>query len=320
MEIRNLGRSGLRVSAIGLGCNNFGGSIDLEASRLVVHAALDHGITLFDTADVYGGKGGSETVLGQLLGDRRKDIVLASKFAMPMDPNAKEGAETLKGASRGYIVSAVEASLKRLKTDYLDLYQQHRPDPLTPIEETLRALEDLTRAGNIRYYGCSNLPAWQVVEAAWTARTHNLSGFVSCQDEVSRVVRHHDQDLMPALREYGLGLLPYFPLASGLLTGKYKRNNPMPEDARLTKTARLADRYLTDKNWAIAEKLDDFATARGHTILELAFSWLLSRAPVSSVIAGATKPEQIAANVQAGGWTLTPEELAEIDGITADTP
>ena len=311
MEIRNLGRSGLRVSAIGLGCNNFGGRIDLEASRKVVHAALDHGITLFDTADVYGEKGGSETVLGQLLGDRRKDIVLASKFAMPMDD-----AETLKGASRRYIVGAVEASLKRLKTDYLDLYQQHRPDPLTPIEETLRTLDDLMRAGKIRYYGCSNLPAWQVVEAAWTARAHNLSGFVSCQDEVSLVVRHHEQDLMPAMREYGMGLLPYFPLASGLLTGKYKRNVPMPEDARLTKTARLADRYLTDKNWAIAEKLEDFATARGHTILELAFSWLLSRAPVSSVIAGATKPEQIAANVAAGGWMLTPEDLVEIDGIT----
>ena len=317
MEIRNLGRSGLRVSTIGLGCNNFGGRIGLEASRKVVDAAIDHGITLFDTADVYGEKGGSETVLGELLGHRRKDIVLASKFAMPMDLNAKEGAETLKGASRRYIVSAVEASLKRLKTDWIDLYQQHRPDPLTPIEETLRTLEDLTRAGKIRYYGCSNLPAWQVVEAAWTARTHNLSGFVSCQDEVSLVVRHHEQDLMPAMREYGLGLLPYFPLASGLLTGKYKRNVPMPEDARLTKTARLADRYLTDKNWAIAEKLEDFATARGHTILELAFSWLLSRAPVSSVIAGATRPEQIAANVKAGSWKLTPEDLAEIDEITA---
>jgi aryl-alcohol dehydrogenase-like predicted oxidoreductase len=311
MEIRNLGRSGLRVSAIGLGCNNFGGRIDLEASRRVIDAAIDHGITLFDTADVYGDKGGSETVMGELLGDRRKKIVLASKFAMPMDD-----AEVLKGASRRYIMSAVEASLKRLKTDWLDLYQQHRPDPLTPIEETLRALEDLVRDGKIHYYGCSNLPAWQVVEAAWTARTHNLSGFISCQDEVSLVVRHHEKDLMPAMRQYGLGLLPYFPLASGLLTGKYKRNTPMPGDARLTNTARLADRYLTDKNWAIAEKLEDFATARGHTILELAFSWLLSRAPVSSVIAGATKPEQVAANVKAGSWKLTGEDLAEIDTIT----
>ena len=311
MEIRNLGRSGLRVSAIGLGCNNFGGRIDLAASRSVVDAAIEAGITLFDTADVYGERGGSETVLGELLGARRKDIVLASKFAMPMNE-----AETLKGASRRYIMRAIDASLMRLKTDWIDLYQQHRPDPFTPIEETLRALEDLVHAGKIRYYGCSNLPGWQVVEAAWTARTHNLSGFVSCQDEVSLVVRHHEQDLMPAMRQYGLGLLPYFPLASGLLTGKYKRNTPMPADSRLTTTARLADRYLTEKNWAIAERLDDFATARGHTILELAFSWLLSRAPVASVIAGATKPAQITANVAAGDWRLTEEELAEIDGIT----
>ena len=312
---RNLGRSGLRVSAIGLGCNNFGGRIDLEASRKVVDAAIDHGITLFDTADVYGEKGGSETVLGELLGARRKDIVLASKFAMPMDPG-EGGHERLKGASRRYIMSAVEASLRRLKTDWIDLYQQHRADPLTPIEETLRALEDLVRAGKIRYYGCSNLSAWQVTEAVFTARQAGLSGFVSCQDEVSLVVRHHESDLMPAMRAFGLGLLPYFPLASGLLTGKYKRNVPMPADARLTKTQRLADKYLTEGNWVIAEKLGDFAEARGHTLLELAFSWLLARPPVSSVIAGATKPEQIAANVKAGDWVLTAEELAEIDVIT----
>jgi len=311
LDIRNLGRSGLRVSSVGLGCNNFGGRIDLEASRAVVHAALDAGITLFDTADVYGERGGSETALGEILGPRRKDIVLATKFAMPMD-----AAETLKGASRRYIVTAVEASLQRLRTDWIDLYQQHRPDPLTPIEETLRALDDLIRAGKIRYAGCSNLPGWQVVEAAWTARSAGLSGFVSCQDEVSLLVRKHEADLMPAMRAYGLGLLPYFPLASGLLTGKYKRNAPMPEDARLTKTQRLADRYLTEANWAVAEKLGDFAEARGHTMLELAFSWLLARPPVSSVIAGATKPEQIRANVAAGGWALTAEDLAAIDAIT----
>ncbi|GAC1483520.1 MAG: aldo/keto reductase [Acetobacteraceae bacterium] len=315
MDTRNLGRSGLRVSAIGLGCNNFGGRIDLEASRAVVHAALDAGITLFDTADVYGERGGSETALGEILGPRRKDIVLATKFAMPMD-----AAEILKGASRRYIVDAVEASLRRLRTDWIDLYQQHRPDPLTPIEETLRALEDLTRAGKIRYAGCSNFVACQVVEASWTARTAGLPGFVSCQDEVSLLVRKHEAELMPAMRAYGLGLLPYFPLASGLLTGKYQRNAPMPEDARLTKTQRLADRYLTEANWGVAEKLGDFAKARGHSLLELAFSWLLGRAPVASVIAGATKPEQIRANVTAGGWVLTAEDVAEIDRITAVEP
>ena len=312
MELRNLGRSGLRVSAVGLGCNNFGGRIGLEESRAVVHAALDAGITLFDTADAYGERGGSETALGAILGPRRKDVVLASKFALPMDDD-----EVRKGASRRYIVAAVEASLRRLRTDWIDLYQQHRPDPLTPIEETLRALDDLTRAGKIRYAGCSNFPAWQVVEAAWTARHLNLSGFVSCQDELSLLVRGAEAELMPAMRGYGLGLLPYFPLASGLLTGKYQRNQPMPADARLAKTQRLADCYLTEANWTAAERLGDFAGARGHTLLELAFSWLLSRPLVSSVIAGATKPAQVSANVAAGGWVLTAEELAEVDGITA---
>lgn len=312
MDERNLGQSGLRVSAIGLGCNNFGGRIGLEESRAVIDAAIDHGITLFDTADVYGERGGSETVLGEVLGARRRDIVLATKFGMPMDER-----ERLRGASRRYIVAAAEASLQRLRTDWIDLYQQHRPDPLTPVEETLRALEDLQRAGKIRYYGCSNFPAWQVAEAVFTARQAGVSGFVSCQDEVSLVARQHEAELMPAMRKFGLGLLPYFPLASGLLTGKYKRNNPMPADARLTKTQRLADRYLTDGNWALAERLGDYAESRGHTLLELAFGWLLAKAPVASVIAGATKPEQIEANVQAGGWVLTAEEVAAVDGMAA---
>jgi aryl-alcohol dehydrogenase-like predicted oxidoreductase len=311
MDMRNLGRSGLRVSAIGLGCNNFGGRIDVEASRAVVHAALDAGITLFDTADVYGERGGSETALGAILGPRRKDIVLATKFAMPMDDSGVK-----RGASRRYIMAAVEDSLRRLKTDWIDLYQQHEPDPLTPIEETLRALEDLIRAGKVRYVGCSNFPAWQMVDAVWTARSAGLSGFVSCQDEVSLLVRKHEAALMPAMRAHGLGLLPYFPLASGLLTGKYRRNSTMPEGARLTKTQRLADRYLTEANWAVTEKLADFAAARGRTLLELAFSWLLARPPVASVIAGATKPEQIQANVAAGGWALTADEIAEVDAIS----
>jgi aryl-alcohol dehydrogenase-like predicted oxidoreductase len=311
MELRNLGRSGLRVSAIGLGCNNFGGRIDLEATRKVIHKALDVGITLFDTADVYGERGGSETCMGQVLGDARKRIVLATKFGMPMDDSGES-----EGGSRRYIFAAVEASLQRLKTDWIDLYQLHRPDPRTPIEETLRALEDLARAGKIRYYGCSNLPAWQVVEAQWTAKTLNLAGFVSCQDEYSLVLRDAERDLMPAMRAYGLGLLPYFPLASGLLTGKYRRDKPMPEEARLTKTQRLADRYLTEKNWDKAEKLIDFAEARGRQPLDLAFSWLLAKPPVASVIAGATKPEQIEQNAKAGTWKLTEDDLAEIDRIT----
>lgn len=312
MEIRNLGRSGLRVSAIGLGCNNFGGRIDLEASRRVVHAALDAGITLFDTADVYGERGGSETALGAILGPRRKEIVLATKFGMAMSDDG-----TRKGGSRRYVMQAAEDSLRRLKTDWIDLYQLHDTDPLTPIEETLRALEDLIRAGKVRYIGCSNLAAWRVVEAVWTARSLGLSGFVSCQDELSLLVRRHEAELIPAMRAHGLGLLPYFPLASGLLSGKYRRDQPLPEGARLTRTPRLAERYLTEANWTKAERLADFAAARGRSLLELAFSWLLAREPVASVIAGATRPEQIAANVAAGGWKLDAEELAEVDRLTA---
>ncbi len=311
MEIRNLGHSGLRVSAIGLGCNNFGARLDLDGTRAVVNTAFDAGITLFDTADVYGDKGGSETLMGQVIGPIRQEIVLATKFCMPMD-----AAETLKGGSRRYIMQAVDASLMRLRTDYIDLYQMHRMDPLTPIEESLRALSDLVTQGKIRYFGCSNFTGWRMVEAQWTAKALGVPGFVSAQDEYSLVKREHEADLIPALCEYGLGLLPYFPLASGLLTGKYRRNAPMPEGARLTNTQRLADRYLSERNWVISEKLADFAEAQGHTALELAFSWLLAQRPVASVIAGATKPEQIAQNVKAGGWKLTAEDLAEIDAIT----
>ncbi|WP_119418426.1 aldo/keto reductase [Desertibaculum subflavum] len=312
MEIRNLGRSGLRVSAVGLGCNNFGMRCDLEASRKVIDKAIDLGITLFDTADAYGNQGGSEEIIGQVLGARRKDIVLATKFALPMDK-----AEVLKGASRRYIMSAVEASLKRLKTDWIDLYQQHRPDPLTPIEETLRALDDLVAQGKVRYIGCSNLVSWQVVEAQWTSKERNLERYVSCQDEYSLLVRDIEKELIPAMQAYDLGLLPFFPLASGLLTGKYKRNAPLPPGARLTTTQRLADRYMTDANWPIVEKLADFAASRGKSMLELAFSWLACRPQVSSVIAGATRPEQLEENVKAAGWKISPEDMAAIDKITA---
>ena len=310
MKLRNLGRSGLRVSVVGLGCNNFGGRIDLDATRKVVHKALDCGFTLFDTADVYGERGGSETCLGQILGDRRKEIVLATKFGMEMDNGER------KGASRHYIMQAVEASLTRLKTDWIDLYQYHRPDPLTPIDETLRALDDLIRQGKVRYIGCSNMPSWEIATAQWTARDIGTESFVSAQDEYSLLVRGAEKELIPAAAAYGLGLLPYFPLACGLLTGKYKRNGIMPADARLTNTQRLADRYHTETNWARTEKLADFCEAQGKTLVELAVSWLLSRPIVSSVIAGATKPEQIEANVKAADWELTAEDLAAIDAVT----
>jgi aryl-alcohol dehydrogenase-like predicted oxidoreductase len=312
VEIRNLGRSGLRVSLVGLGTNNFGGRIDFAATKAVVHKALDLGITLFDTADTYGNRGGSEEELGRILGERRKDIVLASKFGHPMNDS-----ETLSGASRRYIMMEVEASLRRLKTDYIDLYQLHRPDPLTPIEETARALDDLVRQGKVRYVGCSNLPAWQVVDALWTAKSLGLNAFVSCQDEYSLVVRTPEKELIPAMQRHGLGLLPFFPLASGLLTGKYRRNERLPQGTRLVKETRLADRFMTEANWEKAERLGTYAEQRGHKLLELAFSWLASRPTVASVIAGATKPEQLEANVRAVGWKLSPEETAEVDRLSA---
>jgi aryl-alcohol dehydrogenase-like predicted oxidoreductase len=311
MKLRNVGQSGLRVSVVGLGCNNFGGRIDLEATRGVVHRALDLGITLFDTADTYGEKGGSETFLGELLGARRKDIVLATKFGMAMDDEGR-----LKGASRRYIMSAVEASLRRLKTDWIDLYQLHRPDPLTPIEETLRALDDLVRQGKVRYIGCSNLAAWQVAIAQSTARQLSLAAFVSCQDQYSLLVRGIESELAPAMQHLGLGLLPYFPLAGGLLTGKYKRNAPLPPGTRFAHSdQRYSQRYLSESNWDKVENLARFAEARGHTLLELAISWLACRSPVASVIAGATKPEQVEQNVKAAGWELTNDDLAEIDRV-----
>jgi aryl-alcohol dehydrogenase-like predicted oxidoreductase len=311
MQERNLGSSGLRVSAVGIGCNNFGGRIDVRETGRVIDRAIDLGVTLFDTADIYSNKGGSETAMGEVLsGGKRHKIVLATKFGMQMDEVGK-----LKGASRRYIMSALEGSLKRLKTDYLDLYQLHQVDPLTPIEETLRTLDDIVRSGKARYIGCSNLPAWQVVEAQETARRCNLNAFASCQDEYSLLVRDIDRELMPAMSRYRMGLLPFFPLACGLLTGKYQRG-AMPQGARLTDTRRYADKYLNERNWRLLDELASFARKRGHTLLELAFSWLLARPNTASVIAGATSPEQVEANVKAASWQLTAEDLAEVDRIT----
>jgi aryl-alcohol dehydrogenase-like predicted oxidoreductase len=312
MQQRNLGSSGLKVSVVGLGCNNFGGSrIDLEASRKVINKALELGITLIDTADTYGNRGESETILGQCLGDRRKDLVLATKCGLPMDDSG-----TLKGASRRYILSAIDASLKRLKTDWIDLYMIHRPDPLTPIEETLRTLDDLVRAGKVRYTGCSTFAAWQVVEAQWSARHHNLNHFVTCQDEYNLLKRGVEDALQPAMRAYGLGLIPHTPLASGLLSGKYRRNAPMPAGARMTREKRQADRWINDANWAIVERLNALCEVHGHSLLELAMSWLASRPLVASIIAGATSPEQLELNAHAVDWKLTADDLAEIDKAT----
>lgn len=312
MKLRKLGNSGPEVSVVGLGCNNFGLRIDLEASRKVIHRALQVGITLFDTADIYGKRGGSESMIGQILGENRKRVVLATKFGGSMNES-----ETMKGASRRYIMSAAEASLKRLRTDWIDLYQIHFPDSATPIEETLHALDDLIREGKVRYIGCSNFSGWQLVDAQWTAKHLGLHGFVSCQNEYSLLVRSVERELLPAMHKFGVGMLPYFPLASGLLTGKYAPNKPAPEDSRFHALKGLADRYLTESNWRIVQRLQNFCAQRGRTLLELAFTWLLARPTVGSVIAGATTPEQVEQNAKTADDILTPEELAEIDEMTS---
>jgi aryl-alcohol dehydrogenase-like predicted oxidoreductase len=314
MELRKLGRTGLQVSVVGLGCNNFGGmkpGLDTDGVRAVVDAAIDAGITLFDTSDSYGTDSGSEKVLGEVLGARRHGIVLATKFASAIArvPGAR------RNGSRGYVMRAVEDSLRRLRTDYIDLYQYHFPDPLTPIEETLRALDDLVKQGKVRYIGCSNLPAWQLVDADWTARHHGLHRFVTTQAEFSLLSRAAEAELFPAMQAVGLTLLPYFPLASGLLTGKYRKGQPMPEDGRLN--LEWFRRGLSEANLDRVERLAAFAGARGLGLLELAMSWLAAQPMVSSIIAGATSPAQVRANAAAAGHRLSAEDLAALDEVLA---
>lgn len=311
MKTRKLGTSLLEVSVVGLGCNNFG-ILDIASSRRVVDRAIELGVTFFDTADIYGNRGGSEEQLGQILGPRRKDIVLATKFGMAMDDDANKAR-----GSRAYILDAVEASLRRLQTDWIDLYQYHTPDPQTPLEETLRALDDLVKAGKVRAVGCSNLPAKGVEEAAAASARAGLISFATAQDEYSLVARDAERELIPAIERHGMSLLPYFPLASGLLTGKYRQDAPIPAGTRYARGNRFSDRYMNEENWKIVQRLTAFCEARGRTLLELAFSWLLAHPCLASVIAGATRPEQVEQNVKAAGWELTPEERAEVDRLTA---
>ena len=312
MQKRKLGAGGPDVSIVGLGANNFGGRTDAAMSERVIAKALDCGITLIDTSDNYGNRGGSETILGNALGTRRKDIVLATKFGLPMDDSGSK-----RGASRRYAMQAVEASLRRLKTDWIDLYQVHFPDSQTPIDETLRALDDLVKAGKIRFIGCSNFSAAQLQQALGVSQREHLAAFVTCQDQYNLLERGLEKDRLQVMRQYGLGLLPYFPLASGLLTGKYRQDSAAPAGTRFAgATPRGNDAFLNARNWRLVHALSDFATKRGHTLLELAFSWLLSRPYVPSVIAGATRPEQIEQNIAAAGWTLSDADIAEVDRIT----
>ena len=314
MEHRRLGTSGLKVSLAGLGTNNFGMRLDYDQSAAVVEAALDAGINFFDTADIYGG-GRSEEYLGRALRSRRQDVLIATKFAMPIG----EGTFT-RGGSRHYIERAVAASLDRLGTDYIDVYQMHQPDPDTPIEETLEALTDLVHRGVVRCIGHSNFNGWQIADADWTARTRGLARFVSAQNEWSLLQRGVEAEVMPACRQFGLGQLPFFPLASGFLTGKYRRGADLPEGTRLAAWQRAMPERIAaltaDANFDTLEALERYAADRGRSILDLALSWLASDPAVSSVIAGATKPEQIEANVASTlAWRLTAEEFAEVDAV-----
>jgi aryl-alcohol dehydrogenase-like predicted oxidoreductase len=310
MQKRQIGRSGLRVSTIGLGGNNFGWRIGQEASNNVVAKALDLGVTLFDTADRYGTNAGdSEIVLGKALGERRKDVVLLTKFGVGLQ-NAR-----LRDSSRRYIMTAVEASLRRLNTDWIDCYMIHWPDYGTPMEETLRALDDLVRGGKVRYIACSNLEPWRVADAVWISRHGGLETFIATQTEYNLLNRSAEKEVIPALAHYGLGFIPYYPLASGLLTGKYSVG--AAAQGRLKDNfLRLGDAYLTERNLGIVSALETFCRAREHSLLELAVSWLAQQNTVASVICGATQPEQVEQNVQAASWMLSADDLAEIDKLT----
>ncbi len=310
MRYRPLGRSGLTVSVVGLGCNNFGGRLDLDATRSVLDAAIDAGITLFDTADIYGGQGGSEELMGQALRGRRDSFVLATKFGHQSGDMGYGPAAGAK-AGRLYVRRAVEASLRRLQTDHIDLYQLHTPDPVTPIEETLAALHELVLEGKVRYLGHSNFAGWQVARAAHVAAAAGGTPFVSAQNHYSLLERDVEADVVPACDEYGVGMLPYFSLANGLLTGKVTRANGAPEGSRL----HGRDGYVTDAKLDVVEALAKWGADHGRTLLEIAIGALAAQPTVGSVIAGATTPEQVQANAAAGSWEPTEADLAAIDAI-----
>ncbi|MBV9595197.1 MAG: aldo/keto reductase [Actinobacteria bacterium] len=313
MKFRRLGNSGLVVSVVGLGTNNFGMRIDFDRCREVLDAAMDAGITLFDTADSYNA---SEERLGELLVGRRDDVIIATKFGSSLRRGGNPGNGEDWGArgSRRYIRRACEASLRRLRTDWIDLYQIHRPDPATPIEETLSALDDLVREGKVRYIGHSNFTGWQTAEAEWVARTHGFERFVSAQNQYSFLERDIEKDLVPALEHYDIGLLPYFPLASGLLTGKYRRGEAAPADSRISAWGR--ESVLTDETFDVVEALEGFAEKRGISLLDVAIGGLAAQPSVTSVIAGATTAAQVKANVAAGEWEPDVADLAELDTLT----
>ncbi|MGR6322160.1 aldo/keto reductase [Micromonospora soli] len=313
MTYRRLGDSGLVVSVVGIGCNNFGRKLDFDGTRAVVDAALDAGINFFDTADIYGEpQGGSEELLGQALKGRRDDVVVATKFGMDM--HGLNGPDHGARGARRYIVRAVEASLRRLGTDHIDLYQMHEPDPATPVDETLAALDDLVRAGKVRYLGNSNFAGWQIADADWTASSQGRTRFISAQNHYSLLERSVEAEVIPACERFGLGMLPFFPLANGLLTGKYKRSEAPPAGSRLAGGGRYAAR-LAAADWDTIEAIEAYAAERGVSMLQVAIGGLAARPAVTSVIAGATTPEQVRANAEAGTWQPTDEDLDALDAL-----
>jgi aryl-alcohol dehydrogenase-like predicted oxidoreductase len=313
MTYRRLGSSGLVVSVVGIGCNNFGRKLDAAGTRAVVDAALGAGINFFDTADIYGTPHGvSEEQLGAALRGRRDDVVVATKFGMDM--SGMNGPDYGVRGSRRYIARAVEASLRRLDTDYIDLYQMHVPDPGTPIEETLSALDDLVRAGKVRYLGNSNFAGWQIADASWLARSRGGTPFVSAQNRYSLLERSVEAEVIPACERFGLGMLPFYPLANGLLTGKYKRGEAPPPGSRLASGGQYAER-LAAARWDTIEAIEKYAAERGRTMLEVAIGGLAAQPAVTSVIAGATTPEQVRANAAAGSWQPPAEDLADLRAI-----
>jgi aryl-alcohol dehydrogenase-like predicted oxidoreductase len=311
MTYRPLGDSGLMVSAVGIGCNAFGRRVDLEGVRDILDGAQDAGVTLLDTADVYGGDGASETLLGRALKGRRDEFVVATKFGMDMQGG--NGADHGVRGSRGYVRRAVEASLRRLDVDHIDLYQLHEPDVVTPIEETLSVLTDLVAEGKVRYLGCSNVSGWQVADAHWTARTRGLQRFVSVQNRYSLLDRGVEEEVVPACEQFGLGLLPYFPLEYGLLTGKYHRDQAAPEGSR---AASGPSPWLQRADWDRIEALTTYAEARGLSILDVAIAGLAAQPAVASVISGATSGDQVRTNAAALRWEPTEADLVELDEVT----
>lgn len=317
MQYRSLGKSDLKVPVVGLGGDTFGRDIDEQATSRIVDHALDLGVNYIDTADVYGWGGKSEENIGKAVKGKRDRFIIATKFGITVSKDAPQGAGGAPGlGSRNYIMKAVEDSLRRLGTDYIDVYQFHTPDSATPIEETLRAMDDLVRAGKVRFVAGSNFPAWELCEAMWVSKAAGLSGFVSMQSRYNLIDRHIEDEIASCCQAYGVSMIPWYPLAGGFLTGKYRRGADLPEGTRFKSNPSFYAWLLSDDNFRVLDAAESFASERGHSVAELALAWLLSHEWVSTVIAGVTKTEQVSANVKAAEWRLTPEEMTDLDRAT----